>query len=109
MLGIFTATFLILMVISNNVTASPVDAGDVITVPELIFECYDGNGFADNPGAYSTLEATLAAVQLLQQYGPSQWHADTWQYLDDIAENYAAMQSGYRGGFVLGDVEIDAP
>jgi hypothetical protein len=108
MLGIITFVFLILMVINQTAYATSMDDRlDVMTVPDYIYNCYDGNGFANQPGLRSTLATTLEAVQLLQQYDQSQWSSGTWQILNDIVDDYAGMQSGYRGGFVLGS--NDAP
>lgn len=108
MLGIITFTFLILMVISQTAYATAVDDSQaMMTVPEYIYSCYDGNGFANQPGLRSSPDTTLEAVQLLLQYDHSEWSSGTWQALNNIADKYTGMQSGYRGGFVLGD--NDAP
>ncbi|MHA2069198.1 MAG: hypothetical protein ACXABY_32970, partial [Candidatus Thorarchaeota archaeon] len=37
------------------------------------------------------------------------WHLGTWQQLDTLVEQYMSMQSPYRGGFILGDIDTDEP
>jgi hypothetical protein len=74
-----------------------------VSLPEYIYQCYDGTGFADRPGGESNLETTLKAIELLQKFEQSQWNPGTYKYIDNLVTQYAEMQSGYRGGFTLGD------
>jgi hypothetical protein len=98
-----------MVITTQGVMAANMDKSNTgITIPDYIFECYDGNGYADYPGGVSDLETTLKAVELLNTY-QGEWHQNTWLQLDSIAEQYAAMQSPYRGGFVRGNTDTDDP
>ncbi|MBD3158135.1 MAG: hypothetical protein GF309_05040 [Candidatus Lokiarchaeota archaeon] len=70
-----------------------------MAVAEYVMKCYDGKGFAAEPGAVSDLETTLDAAKLLME-NPDSWPVGMGIALDTIVEQYAEMQSPYRGGFV---------
>jgi hypothetical protein len=98
-----------IVISAQGVMATSMDNQNTgMTVPDYIFECWDGSGYADYPRGVSDMETTLKAVELLYEY-QNKWHRGTWQQLDSLAEQYAAMQSPYRGGFVFGDVDVDSP
>jgi hypothetical protein len=64
MLGILMFTFLFLFVITpQDAMAANIRQNNGTTVPEYVFACWDGSGFADYPGGTSDLETTLVGVK----------------------------------------------
>jgi len=70
-----------------------------MTVPEYVMKCYDGKGFAGEPGGVSNLATTLDAAKLLMEDSDS-WPVGMGQAVDSIVERYVEMQYLTRGGFV---------
>ncbi|MGV9169998.1 MAG: hypothetical protein ACOC38_08690, partial [Promethearchaeia archaeon] len=97
--GILTLFFITGMTSTAAAQLSQEEPEPPMTVPEYVMKCYDGKGFAAEPGGVSNLETTLDAIKLLMDE-PDSWPVGMGQAIDAIVERYAGMQYLTRGGFV---------